>query len=84
MSLLNRLFDFPERVETKAVYEDDVEDYLESLGKFSELESGELTCVSCGTTITKDNLGTVFPKEGEVAVTCDKSECMGVALRWES
>jgi hypothetical protein len=66
------------RVEMKAVYDQDLEQVLSSLGILDKLISGELICAVCGCQIDLDNLGAIFPDENEVGVSCDNDRCIRI------
>ena len=52
-------FLLPVKLEKKGInviYEDDIEKFLTRLGLIENLEKGDISCVFCGTIITKENL----------------------------
>lgn len=76
MGLLNRILTRPTTKEVKAVYEEDWKNYLESLGIYEEVRSGEQECAICGDQVSLDNIGTVYPHDKQILVSCDKSTCI--------
>lgn len=64
----------------KAVHQMDLLKLMASLGKEQELRQGKLNCHFCHTTVTGNNLGTVFPYQGEVRVSCDAHGCFDALL----
>ena len=66
------------RVEVKAVYEQDLEQVLATLGILDKLIAGEISCIVCGCRVDLDNLGTIFPSEDEIGVSCDNDRCVRI------
>ena len=64
------------RVEVKAVYDQHLEQVLKNLGILDKLIAGELNCEVCGCQVDLDNLGTIFPDDDKVGVSCDNSRCI--------
>ncbi len=64
------------RVEVKAIYDQDLEQVLANLGILDKLIAGELNCAVCGCQVDLDNLGTIFPDDDKVGVSCDNSRCI--------
>ena len=60
----------------KAVHEKNLDSLLESLGLTEPLEQGKLVCAICGCKITRANIGTIFPDEGQVRVCCNNPGCL--------
>lgn len=60
----------------KAVYEDDLMKYLESVGLLSEIEAGRVLCKYCGNPITLENLEVIVPNQGEIEVVCNNKNCL--------
>jgi len=65
----------------KAVHDDDIEEFFKSLDVYEDFISGKLVCYNCGTTITKENLYSIFPKNDEVTICCDNPECIACLFR---
>ena len=68
------------RYELHAVYNEDLDFFLKNLGILKALENGELSCFSCGSTVTKENFGCVLPEDDEIKICCDSLECFDKAL----
>ena len=60
----------------KAVYDDDLESYLSSLGVLNAVKAGKIKCFSCASTITLSNLLAVFPDADGVGMSCNNSKCL--------
>ena len=61
----------------KAVYEQDIVSYLDSLGVLERVKEGKAKCMHCGQVITLENLDAIVPKKGEVRFICWNKECTG-------
>ena len=64
------------KVIMKMVQEDDLINYLKSLGVYDLLESGGLFCEFCKNKITLKNLQAIIPYKGEIRFICSNSECI--------
>jgi len=60
----------------KAVYDSDLQELLRNLGILDKLIAGELSCAVCGCSVDLDNLGTIFPLENDISVSCDNERCV--------
>jgi len=60
----------------RAVYEEDLDEFLEELGLTEPLREGRLTCFACEKTVSRETLGCVFPLAGEIAICCDDPSCL--------
>lgn len=58
------------------VHDDDLENFLEALGVLGKFQRGELLCKFCKTSITFENLHSVFPQSGDIKIVCDKPDCV--------
>ncbi len=67
-----------ERVEVKAVYDQDLKQVLAKLGILDKLIAREMSCAVCGCEVDLDNLGTIFPDGDKVGVSCDNSKCVRI------
>ncbi len=65
-----------EKVEFTAVWDDDLNSLLESLGVLAEMTAGKANCVNCGRQVNIDNLGTIIPTIELVNFTCDDAFCV--------
>lgn len=61
----------------KAVYEQDLLHYLDSLGVLKHIEEGKIRCIHCNQVITVENLDAIVPKKGEVQFVCWNKDCAG-------
>lgn len=60
----------------KAVHDDDLEAFLRSLGMLGNINAGKVRCSVCGTLITTENLGALYPSSGAIKVLCDLPSCI--------
>lgn len=60
----------------QAVFDDDLQEFLEGLGLWGKLQRGELRCKFCGTIITVENLHSLFPQSGRIQLVCDAPDCI--------
>jgi len=63
------------RYEINAVHDDDLETFLNSLGLLEDLKNKKLKCNVCKCSITKDNLGCVYPFKDKIEFCCQKYTC---------
>ena len=68
-----------------AVHDDDLREYLESLGLLADLEAERLRCKLCGDAVSLLNLHALFPDSGTIGVICDRADCIKKLVRnlWE-
>jgi len=59
-----------------AVHDDNLTDFLESLGVLSDVTNGRAKCKFCHRLVTLDNLAAVFPESGDVKFVCDNVGCL--------
>ena len=62
----------------KAVYEEDLIEYLKSVGLYEKVINSEIDCFACGKKLELGNLGAIIPKEGKLYICCDKEDCLKV------
>lgn len=60
----------------KAVYEDDFQSFLKSIGVYDKVVSGSEKCKYCSQQITIDNIASVFPESGTIKFVCDEPSCI--------
>ena len=60
----------------QAIYDDDMEDFLKSIGEYYKVLAGKLKCKYCEDVITLENISKIFPESGSVKFVCSKSECI--------
>ncbi|MGA2514720.1 MAG: hypothetical protein ABSG37_14065 [Candidatus Limnocylindrales bacterium] len=64
-----------ETVPIKAVHDDDLVQYLKSLGVSAP--GGDLgRCKICSGQVTLDNLAALFPQSGSIKLVCDRAGCL--------
>lgn len=62
--------------EVLAVYDDDLDEVLNSLGLYEGINSGKYRCSSCGCTITRENLGMIQNDNNAIKVFCLSTGCV--------
>lgn len=60
----------------KGVYDENLIEFLETIGIRKLIDAGEMHCYSCGRRVTLDNISVVFPHDGEVGACCDNAVCL--------
>jgi len=65
----------------RAVHEDDLDNFLDSLDLLQALVNGTLRCLICGRTIDRDNLLCVIPIGDSIEVCCNDFKCYEETLR---
>ncbi len=64
------------KAKIKAVHESDLVGVLQSLGVFDRINGGTEKCVSCGDTISLENIEAIFLNKGKIKFICSKNECV--------
>ncbi len=59
----------------KAVYDDQLAEFLNSIGLLRQFESGRILCHFCNTVVDEENLLAVFPEDNTIHVACDRLSC---------
>lgn len=63
--------------EIKAIYNEDLEEFLQSVGELEPIKKGERFCKSCGSPINVNNIQMVIPKKGlPYEYVCDSVICV--------
>jgi hypothetical protein len=70
-----------EKPEILAVHKQRLEQFLKELGLWEPILKGELKCVTCGSTITKDNIGVIIPSGENIILCCSNHDCLARAIR---
>lgn len=65
-----------QREKLRAVHDNDLEQFLASIGVLDQVVDGYHKCVICDTKITMDNLGAVYPKNDKINFVCDRLSCL--------
>lgn len=60
----------------KLLYDDNVEDYLQSIGYLSQIINGKIQCKYCGEEITIENLEAIYPSEDDIEFICSRDLCL--------
>lgn len=60
----------------KAVYNEDLTTFLQSLGVLESLKNGKIKCNFCGDDISLVNLQAVAPFEGRLTFICNNKSCI--------
>jgi hypothetical protein len=66
----------------KAVHDDDLEDFLSSVGILHDILAGEARCKFCRQIVDLDSVQAVFPESGSVRLVCNREGCMNAFLRY--
>lgn len=61
--------------EVAAVYDEDLRQFLGSIGVLHPFENGQLLCHYCKVVVDESNLHAIFPDSGQVRVVCDQASC---------
>ena len=64
------------KTEILAVHKQKLDDFLKKLGLWESLSNGELKCLICDATITKDNIGFIIPSGEEIQFCCFNIKCI--------
>ncbi len=59
----------------KAVHDEDLERFLDSIGYLRKIKAGRMSCATCGNIVTLDNFQCIYPENGGVKVCCSASRC---------
>ncbi len=65
-----------QREAVTAVHDNDLVEYLSSIGLLREIETGACMCAECGSKVNLENFGAVFPKENNICIVCDRPLCI--------
>ena len=69
-----------QRLDMKAVHENDLKAFLERNGLYESFQAGERRCHCCGEVVSVQNLGAMISVRGEAQFICNKVECLGKVL----
>ncbi|MGD0624677.1 MAG: hypothetical protein ABSB32_08155 [Thermodesulfobacteriota bacterium] len=59
-----------------AVHDNDLAEYLNSIGILIEIQAGSCLCAECRSKVNLENFGGVFPKENNILIVCDRPLCV--------
>jgi hypothetical protein len=65
-----------QREKLKAVHDNDLEQFLSSIGVLNQVITGYYHCIICDTQISLENLGAVYPKDNKIDFVCDRLSCL--------
>jgi len=60
----------------KAVHDDDLENFLSSIGLLNDIKSEKIRCKFCSENITLETLQAIFPDSGSINAICNKKSCI--------
>jgi len=59
-----------------AFHERELETILSKLKLLEKIQKGEIKCIICGKTITKENFGALLKKGDNILIICDDPSCI--------
>ena len=59
----------------KTVLDDELTDFLSSIGVLGDIEASRLRCKFCERIVTLENFHAVFPDSGNISAVCSNPEC---------
>ncbi len=62
----------------RAVHDNDLRHFLESIGVLSPVLSGDCKCQMCGSRINLENFGAVYPVRDTIHLVCDRTSCLAL------
>ena len=65
-----------QREKVKAVHDNDLGQFLSSIGALDQIKKGCHHCIVCNIPITLENLGAVFPKDNKINFVCERLSCL--------
>lgn len=73
-----KFFRFPrdKKEKIKMVHNDDLVEYLNSLGIYKDIQDRKINCKFCGIPITLENLQVLFPCGKKICIVCSDTKCM--------
>ena len=63
-----------------AVSNRDLDKLLVSLGLMEDLTKDKLDCCCCGSKLSRENIGCIYPMNKEIRLCCNKLDCLKKAL----
>jgi hypothetical protein len=63
-----------------AVSSKDLAGLLESLGLMEDLANGKLVCRCCGSKLSQENIGCIYPINKEIRLCCNTVDCLKKAI----
>ncbi len=65
-----------------AVHDDDLRNFLASIGATNDVASGKIHCKFCRDPITLETLQAVFPDSGSISYVCQKQSCLRQFIKY--
>lgn len=59
-----------------AVHDDKLKDLLINFNLYDKLINSKIQCFFCQETLNWDNINAIFPKGGDIKITCDSPNCL--------
>lgn len=69
--------------ELNAVYAEEIEEFLNSLGVLSEIKQGNKLCFYCQKPVEITDIVSIFPADNDVQVCCSSLQCYHQLLQEE-
>jgi hypothetical protein len=63
------------KVVIKAVYDSELQSFLEKLGLWEDMKNGQLRCSFCNCVLAFDNFGGIYKENGQLKPFCQKTAC---------
>lgn len=60
----------------KAVHDNDLSQFLSSIGVLEQIINGQHACNICDIKITLENLGAVYPEDNKINFVCNRISCL--------
>ena len=70
------MVDIHDREQLKAVHDNHLAEFLQSLGEYKKVKDGMCKCKFCGKTISIDNIASIFPESGSIKYVCEDMKCV--------
>ena len=65
-----------EKIEIPAIHDDDLKSLLSKSGLDKGIDSGNVFCYVCGTSINWDNIWGLLINEGQINIVCGINDCI--------
>jgi hypothetical protein len=70
-----------EKKKIYAVHDIELKELLENLELLNDFEDGKITCFICNKIVTEENLGSIFPYQNDIKVSCNDIDCYNRVLK---
>ena len=84
MEVMRMKGQFKGKIKIRAVFDTQLNLFLEKLGLLKDMENGKLKCSFCNCMLTFDNFGGVYKENGQLKLFCQKVECYLEVLKRKS